>query len=164
VANGRLGAVVFGGIVEQQPQLNEDTLWGTDKPINRTPRPGCRASGHLIEEGRYREVPRGRASTGQAGAAGAVPDRRRLRPTLPAAVSVTDYRRSPYLDRAITATRYVVEGVASTREVFATAVDQNGRRPPDREPARRAMGLPTSGAAGLVRWLVARGSYARWAA
>ena len=28
LGNGRLGAMVFGGIDEEQLQLNEDTLWG----------------------------------------------------------------------------------------------------------------------------------------
>ncbi|HVR19243.1 MAG TPA: glycoside hydrolase N-terminal domain-containing protein, partial [Polyangiaceae bacterium] len=28
LGNGRLGAMVFGGLEEEQLQLNEDTLWG----------------------------------------------------------------------------------------------------------------------------------------
>jgi alpha-L-fucosidase 2 len=38
LGNGRLGAMLFGGIGEEQLQLNEDTLWagGPRDPANPT--------------------------------------------------------------------------------------------------------------------------------
>src|SRR5579859_587992 len=41
VGNGRLGAMVFGGVAEERLQLNEDTLWsGFPQDGHPTPDPG----------------------------------------------------------------------------------------------------------------------------
>src|SRR3954469_24228648 len=32
IGNGRLGAIVFGGVAEERLQLNEDTLWSGSGP------------------------------------------------------------------------------------------------------------------------------------
>ena len=37
VGNGRLGAMVFGGVVHERLQLNEDTLWAGGRTIRSTP-------------------------------------------------------------------------------------------------------------------------------
>src|SRR5262245_5057996 len=45
IGNGRLGAVVFGGVTNERLQLNEDTLWsGAPSEWNN---PGAKA--HLVE-------------------------------------------------------------------------------------------------------------------
>ena len=46
VGNGRLGAMVFGGVVHERLQLNEDTLWagrtgGPHPPLRPVDRRGC---------------------------------------------------------------------------------------------------------------------------
>ncbi|WNQ13292.1 glycoside hydrolase family 95 protein [Paenibacillus aurantius] len=60
IGNGRLGAMVFGGIEKERLQLNEDTLWsGSPKdgnnPNARKVLPEVR---RLIAEGRYEEADR----------------------------------------------------------------------------------------------------------
>jgi alpha-L-fucosidase 2 len=42
VGNGRLGAIVFGGVVHERLQLNEDTLWAGRPYDPVTPRPRTR--------------------------------------------------------------------------------------------------------------------------
>jgi alpha-L-fucosidase 2 len=128
VGNGRLGAMVFGGVAEERLQLNEDTLWagGPYDPINPEAKEALPSARHLIEQGRYREA---HALIGER--IMAKPLRQMpyqtvgdLRLTMAAAGAPTDYRRSLDLDRAIASVRYVVDGVTFTREVFASAVDQ----------------------------------------
>jgi alpha-L-fucosidase 2 len=59
IGNGRLGAMVFGGVVYERLHLNEDTIWagGPYDPVNpeaRAALPDVRA---LIAEGRFKEPP-----------------------------------------------------------------------------------------------------------
>ena len=83
VGNGRLGAMVFGGIVHERLQLNEDTLWagrpvrsGESRRERRAARgaaPPRRAQVHRCGEARRRE------GDVEAARADAVPDGRRSR-------------------------------------------------------------------------------------
>ena len=58
VGNGRLGAMVFGGIAEERIQLNEDTLWagGPYDPANPEALEALPKVRELIFAGRYREA------------------------------------------------------------------------------------------------------------
>jgi alpha-L-fucosidase 2 len=58
IGNGRLGAMVFGGVAQERLQLNEDTLWSgapytPDSPDALAALPRVRA---LIAEGKYAEA------------------------------------------------------------------------------------------------------------
>src|SRR5688500_9213399 len=55
VGNGRIGAMVFGGIARERLQLNEDTLWagGPYDPVNPEAREALPEVRRLIGEGRY---------------------------------------------------------------------------------------------------------------
>jgi|GEM_PF-2030679 len=58
VGNGRLGAMVFGGIAQERIQLNEDTLWagGPYDPANPDAIEALPKVRELIFAGRYREA------------------------------------------------------------------------------------------------------------
>ena len=127
VGNGRLGAMVFGGLENERLQLNEDTLWagGPYNPVN----PGALAAlpevRRLVFEDKRREADR--LITDKLLA---VPRRQmpyqtvgdlRLDFTHGAA---QNYRRQLDLDTATTTTSYTLDGVNYTREVFASHPDK----------------------------------------
>jgi alpha-L-fucosidase 2 len=132
VGNGRLGAMVFGGIHQERIQLNEDTLWagGPYDPVNPDALAALPEVRRLIAAGDY------------AGAQ-ALADRKMMaRPrrqmpyepvgdlmlTFSGSDSVANYRRELNLDTAIAKTTYTTGvgpwAVTQTREVFASPVDQ----------------------------------------
>jgi alpha-L-fucosidase 2 len=128
VGNGRLGAMVFGGVAEERLQLNEDTVWAGQK-LNRV-NPGAKAA---IPEIR-RLLAAGRVAEAEALADKAVVSiPRRMPPyqTLGDLIvkfdvdgSAADYRRELDLDEAIARTSFAAGGSTFTREVFASAVDR----------------------------------------
>lgn len=129
VGNGRLGAMVFGGIEAERIQLNEDTLWsgGPYDPLNPAAGPQAVADvRRLIAERRFAE-------------AEAVANARLLaRPLHQMAYqtfgdlfidmeltgAASAYRRELDLDRAIALTRFAVPQGMITREVLASQPDQ----------------------------------------
>src|SRR5262245_14519646 len=58
VGNGRLGAMVFGGVPRERLQLNEETLWtgGPYSQVNRDARAHLEDVRALIFAGRYAEA------------------------------------------------------------------------------------------------------------
>ena len=127
VGNGRLGAMVFGGVKTERLQLNEDTVWA-GQPIERD-RKG--AYEHLAEARRL--IFEGEYARGQE-----LIQREFMSPRLirsyqtlgdltlefDGGTSATDYRRELDLDSAIASVAYKQNEVTFTREVFASAVDQ----------------------------------------
>ncbi len=59
VGNGRIGAMVFGGIARKRLQLNEDSLWagGPYNPISPAARKALPKMRRLISAARYAEAP-----------------------------------------------------------------------------------------------------------
>jgi alpha-L-fucosidase 2 len=127
VGNGRLGAMVFGGVKTERLQLNEDTVWA-GQPIERD-RKG--AYEHLAEARRL--IFEGKYALGQE-----VIQREFMSPRLirsyqtlgdltlefDGGASVTNYRRELDLDSAIASVTYKQDDVTFSREVFVSAVDQ----------------------------------------
>jgi len=128
VGNGRLGAMVFGGVPEERLQLNEDTVWA-GYPLERDRDGAYRylpEIRRLLFAGRYLEAermveerilgeriyPRSYQTLGD------------LKIQFAHDGPVTDYRRELNLDTGIARTRYQVDGVTYIREVFASAPDQ----------------------------------------
>ncbi len=128
VGNGRLGAMVFGGIGKERIQLNEDTLW-SGRPHDYT---NPEARQHLDEvrklifAGRYAEaqgvveshlmgVPKCQQAYQSLGD---------LHMTFPGHEGAEDYCRELNLETAIATTKYSVNGVTFTREVFSSVPDQ----------------------------------------
>jgi alpha-L-fucosidase 2 len=128
VGNGRLGAMVFGGISLERLQLNEDTLWagGPYNPANPAARAALPEIRRLLAAGEHQAaqdlVQRSFMS---------LPLRQMpyqtigdLLITLPGGHVATEYRRELDLDRAVVTTRFRIGHVEHVREIFASAVDQ----------------------------------------
>lgn len=125
LGNGRLGAMVFGGVARDEFQLNESTLWsgGPYQPTNAEARPNLDAVRQLIFAGRYAEA--------EALANAHSMARPYLEMSYQPAGNLyldvvhpelfTQYRRSLDLDRAMTTTSYRAAGVGYTREAFISA-------------------------------------------
>lgn len=129
VGNGRLGAMVFGGVANEQLQLNECFVWN-GKPHERFYKPGAKqavaeARALLLLQGRNKEAqtlcdqkiigdPRWMSSYQPLG------DLKLAFPDLNGAATVTDYRLELDLDQAVATTSFTVAGVRYTREVFAS--------------------------------------------
>lgn len=128
VGNGRLGAMIFGGIVNERLQLNEDTLYGggpydPNNPESLAALPEVR---RLVFEGRYSDAHK------------LISEKMMARPlrqmpyqtagdfllTFPEAKSVGNYRRELNIDTAVARVDYTVDGVRFSREIFSSPVDQ----------------------------------------
>jgi alpha-L-fucosidase 2 len=128
VGNGRLGAMVFGGIASEKLQLNEDTLWagGPYDPDNTNALAALPEVRRLIFDGKYAEAQKlaGEKMMGK-------PMRQMPYETLgdlflafPANAAVGNYRRDLNLDTAVASVTYTSDGVKFTREIFSSPVDQ----------------------------------------
>lgn len=128
VGNGRLGAMVFGGIADERIQFNDDTLWA-GKPRDYT---HAGAAEHLpvlrtlLAQGKQKEAEAYAMEHFMS-----VPLRQfpyqpfgDLRIRFPGHEGATDYRRGLDLDSAVATTSYRVGDVTYTREVFASFPDQ----------------------------------------
>ena len=124
VGNGRLGAMVFGGITQERIQLNEDTMWaGPPVPQDRVGAYKHIAKARkLIFEGKYAEAqrimqkevmaprisPRSHQTLGD------------LSLKFPDVQTIKDYRRELDLDTAVVTTTFKTNGITYRREVFAS--------------------------------------------
>ncbi|MBB3126671.1 alpha-L-fucosidase 2 [Paenibacillus rhizosphaerae] len=127
IGNGRIGAMVFGGVAEERLQLNEDTLWSgyprdTNNPEALEVLPRVR---ELIRSGQYEEADR--AAKGMMGAYS--------QSYLPLGdlqielehdgeVPFSGYKRELDLAQGISRVEYTVRGVVYTREMFISHPDQ----------------------------------------
>ncbi len=128
VGNGRLGAMIFGGVARERLQLNEETLWtgGPYDPvvkgaaaalpeIRRLLFAGDIARAHDLFGRRMMGVPYEQMKYAPLGD---------LLLTFPGDSAVTGYRRELDLDEAVVRVSYRRDGVTYAREVFASAPDQ----------------------------------------
>ncbi len=130
VGNGRLGAMVFGGVAAETIQLNEDTIWcGRPEALNRTAAgkqlPKIRA---LLFAGKFAEAEKlvqdeVIGPQPQVGRSHQTLGELKLAFTLPAG-EPTAYRRALDLDAATATTEFTLGGVTFRREVLASASDQ----------------------------------------
>jgi alpha-L-fucosidase 2 len=128
VGNGRLGAMVFGGVTEERLQLNEDSVWAGQK-LNRINPAAAKAVPEvrrLLGEGKVTE-----AEALADKAIISIPRRMPPYQTLgdlllrfEASGATSDYRRSLELDRARATVEYRAGAVRFSRTVFASAIDQ----------------------------------------
>jgi alpha-L-fucosidase 2 len=127
VGNGRLGAMVFGGIGSERLQLNEATLWsGAPRDWNN---PGARAvlpeiraaifAGDYVKAGELCKKIQGPYNESYQ----PLGDLRLTFPVDPA-MPPTHYERTLDLDRAIATVRYRIGDATFTREVFSSFPDQ----------------------------------------
>jgi alpha-L-fucosidase 2 len=128
VGNGRLGAMVFGGVEYERLQLNEDTLWagGPYNPVNPEARAALPEVRQLLAAAQYRD-----AATLVRQKVMAKPLAQMPYQTLGdlyLRFAVTDvaenYRRNLDVADAVAHVSYSSHGVTFTREVFASSPDQ----------------------------------------
>lgn len=128
IGNGRLGAMIFGGVTDERIQFNEDTLW-SGKPHDYV-RAGAREQlpeiRRLLADGKVDE-------SGKLIREKFLSDPVRQKPYQPfgdlrfhfaGQENATDYRRELDLDSAIARVTYRVGDVIFHREAFASFPDQ----------------------------------------
>ena len=127
LGNGRLGAMLFGGIEAERLQLNEDTLWSGPPPSEgnnpeaKQVLPEVRRL--VLDEEKYAEANEltKKMQGSYSEAYEPVGDLNLRFATAPGA---SDYRRELNIDTAVARISYRAGGVRFLREVFASAVDQ----------------------------------------
>lgn len=128
MGNGRLGAMVFGGIERERIQLNEETLWsgGPYDPVVEGAHEALPRIRDYLFEGDFERAHDlfGRTMMG-------VPyEMMKYQPfadlwlDFPGHEGATEYRRELDLGDGIARVSYVVDGTTYHREVFSSAVDQ----------------------------------------
>jgi alpha-L-fucosidase 2 len=125
LGNGRLGAMVFGGIEQEHLQLNEDSLWaGAPRDRNN---PAARAALLRVREALFQN------NFEQANELCKQMQGPFTQPYLTLGDlylnfdhegEVSDYERELDLERAVTSVRYTAGGVTFTREAFSSCPDQ----------------------------------------
>ncbi|HZS07587.1 MAG TPA: glycoside hydrolase family 95 protein [Blastocatellia bacterium] len=128
IGNGRLGAMVFGGVESERLQLNEDTIWAGEKrdrnnPSAATSLPEVR---RLLVAGKAKEAE-------ELADKNIIAIPRRMPPYQPLGDlmlrfsgrgTASDYVRELDLDSGIARMAYKAGDARFTREVFSSAVDQ----------------------------------------
>jgi alpha-L-fucosidase 2 len=127
IGNGRLGAMVCGGVAKELLQLNEDTVWegyrrNADNPAALKALPEIR---RLLFEGKNEEATKlaGQTMMGIPPRVKSYQPLGNLLLDFPDAAAAANYRRELDLDTGIAAVRYQIGEAAFTREVFASAPD-----------------------------------------
>jgi len=131
LGNGRLGAMVYGIPQSDTIQINEDTFWSGSPYQNTNPnaKTSLRQIQQLIEDGNYvdaqklalRDIIGDRTTTSHGQMYESVGN---LVLTFPGHEKYTDLYRELDLNTAIATTKYKVDGVEFTREVFTSFTDQ----------------------------------------
>ncbi len=122
-----MGAMVYGGVAEEEVQLNEETMWGGGPHRNDNPE----ALSHLDEvrslivDGKRKEAQNLIDRTFYTGRSG-MPYQTigSLLLDFPDHADYTDYHRELDLSRAVATTTYKVDGVTYRRELFASLADR----------------------------------------
>jgi alpha-L-fucosidase 2 len=131
LGNGRLGAMIFGGIQQEILALNESTVWSGSpnaSNVNPTARMYLGAARQLLFEGKYTEANAlcDRHLSGSEGSYGThLPlGKIKINQSGFAAADVTAYQRSLDLHNALTNVEFTVAGVHFAREGFISNPDQ----------------------------------------
>jgi len=128
VGNGRLGAMVFGGVSEEHLQFNEDTLW-TGHPHDYV-RPGAHDQLAAIRQDLFAGDTESAVALARQTFLGNPVRQKAYQPFgdlhlhFPAATNVTAYRRDLNLDKAVAGVTFSADGVTYHRDVFASFPDQ----------------------------------------
>jgi len=127
LGNGRLGAMVFGGVASERIQLNEDTLWagGPYDPVNTNAKAALPQVRQLVNDGKYSDAGKLINAKVIAKPSGQMPYQfvGDLLLAFPDSTNYSDYRRDLNLDTATASVTYTSGGVHYTREVIASAPD-----------------------------------------
>ncbi len=126
IGNGRLGAMVFGGVELERLQLNEDTLWsGFPEDAHPCPEPALLQEIRrlILRERKYAEAEE-LAKSFQGPFTESYLPLADLYLQCTHAEPAHDYRRELLVGSGVARVRYRVGGALFTREVFASAVHQ----------------------------------------
>jgi len=127
IGNGRLGAMVFGGVTQERLQLNEDTLWAGSPydPVNPLAREALPQARQLVNEGKYRQAANLISARVMARPLSQMPYQTvgDLFLKFPEPKNLSNYKRELDLNTAIARVTYTADGVSYTREIFASAPD-----------------------------------------
>ena len=124
VGNGRLGAMVYGNPAKELIQLNENTIWsgGPNRNDNPNALEALPVIRQLIFEGKYIDAQNlvnekviSKTSHGMAYQTAG-----NLRLNFDGHDAYSDFYRELDIERAVATTRYTVDGVEYTREVFSS--------------------------------------------
>lgn len=124
IGNGRLGAMVYGNVEKETLQLNEHTVW-TGSP-NRNDNPDALASlpeiRKLIFEGKQKEAEQLAATTIQSKKSHGQMYQPvgNLHLDFAGHEGYTNYYRELDIEKAVTTTRYEVNGITYTRQAFTS--------------------------------------------
>jgi alpha-L-fucosidase 2 len=128
VGNGRLGAMIFGGVEREHLQLNEDTLWagGPYDPNNTNALAALPEARQLVFDGKYDDAFRLISSNMMANPVRQMPYQTvgDLFLTFPTNAPIENYRRDLDLDTAVASVSYTAHDVHFKREIFSSPVDQ----------------------------------------
>ncbi len=127
VGNGRLGAMVYGGPEQEQIQFNEETLW-TGGPHDYAHKGASKYLAdirQLLFEGKQKEAQdlAGKVFMSEPLHQKAYQPFGDLIINFPSHGEYSNYTRKLDLANAVVTTKYMVNGVAFTREVFASKPD-----------------------------------------
>ncbi|ATY33447.1 glycoside hydrolase family 95 protein [Sphingomonas psychrotolerans] len=128
LGNGRLGAMVFGGIANERIQLNEDSFFAGSPYDSNNPKAGAGLPQvrELVWAGRYKEAQEfaDEVAVGRPSRQMSYQPIGDLLLLFPGIENAQNYRRSLDLDGAIARTRFKVRTVTHLREVIASATDR----------------------------------------
>jgi alpha-L-fucosidase 2 len=128
IGNGRLGAMIFGGLASERLQLNEDTIWeGYPRDVNN---PAALSALPKIRELLFQDKDAEATDLITKTMMGVPPRIKSYQPLgdlfldTPDLTTAQNYRRELNLDTAIAAVRYRIGDATFTREIFASNPDQ----------------------------------------
>ncbi|EPR15036.1 alpha/beta hydrolase [Sphingobium indicum IP26] len=127
IGNGRLGAMLFGGVARERLQLNEGTLWAGQPydPVNPEAKANLPQVRELIFAGRIAEAEALADKTLMAKPLAQMPYQTLgdLILDFPGVGQATAYHRELDLDSATATTRFTAGGVAHVRQAIASPAD-----------------------------------------
>lgn len=128
VGNGRLGAMIYGGVREERIQLNEESIWSgvhLDR-INPEAKAHLEEVRELLHNRKYQDAEdlAMRSMAGIPASMRAYETAGELRIQISEGKEIADYERSLDLQNAVEETRYTADGVHYHRTCFASAPDQ----------------------------------------
>ena len=130
IGNGRLGAMVWGGVAEERISLNESTCWSGEASLENNNPDGPKIVAEVrkdLFDGKCAEAEeKAQALTGRKGNYGTNLPAGNLRLRFPAVgkEEISGYRRGLDLDTAVATVEYRAGRALHRREVFASNPDQ----------------------------------------
>ncbi|WP_308363999.1 MULTISPECIES: glycoside hydrolase family 95 protein [unclassified Microbulbifer] len=128
VGNGRLGAMIYGGVVREELQLNEDTVWagGPNNNVNEDSAPYVGKVIEALFQGEYRKAQRLTNQHLHSKTNNGMPYQTvgSLLMDFPGHGEYRNYRRELDIANALAKTSYRLGDVTFTREIFSSFTDQ----------------------------------------